>query len=68
MILMTRWLNVNEISVEKWRRFTAERLAVRFYYCWNKHTHFGGDDDGQEFFTFSHLSSLRSDLCSGGIP
>lgn len=31
------------------------------------HTHFGGDE-GHEFFIFSHLSSLRSDLCSGGIP
>lgn len=65
---MTCWLNVNEISVEKWRCFTAERLAVKFYYRRNKHTRSGGDD-GQEFFlTFSHSSSLRSDLCSGGIP
>lgn len=65
---MTCWLNVNEISVEKWRCFTAERLAVKFYYRRNKHTRFGGDD-GQEFFvTVSHSSSLRSDLCSGGIP
>lgn len=65
---MTCWLNVNEISVEKWQCFTAERLAVRFYYRWKKHTHFGGDDSQKLFFTFSHLSSLKSDLCSGGIP
>lgn len=32
------------------------------------HTHFGGEDGQEFFFTASHLSSLRSDLCSGGIP
>lgn len=60
---MTRWLNVNEIFVEKWRCCIAQRLAVRFYCRWEKQVHFGSD-----FIKFSRLSSFRSDLCSGGNP